>query len=624
MLRLIKKYYIVILSVIAAVIIVIESLFWYAGKVNTLFSSDTKSFLQSNANALANTFAVKLEDQLRILESQVQFFKSIDLYDYNEVKDTIMLTNDTGSFKDIYVVNSKGISLDWHGMVGPYVGGTDFFKAAKGGNSFVSMQTHTDFDGENIICVSVPIIQGNSVKGLVYGTFSEDILGELLGSGFDNVHSASALFSRDGNVLAMGSGLSSFPEFSRPDFFTKITVTDFDTGAVVDNPQERLWNIDSGAFYIDSEFGRRIAILSGIENSEWLYVLVVPTTSIDRSTDTMTKYLGIVEMCLLLSCAFVMVSIGVLIRKNSLVERTNERYARVSLKSQTLFFEYNYIKRKMEFGGDLSAFGKDIKNHVNGNDIQSVMFSKVHPDDISALKDLKEVRNNDVELIECEARVMCADDEYKWFRLRAEVTRNADGDPISIEGNIVNSEERVKEELMLKHKAETDPLTGLLNKGASESYVTEALKGAGNDELMALFIIDLDNFKNVNDTLGHAIGDKVLSDVAMKMGSVFYENDLLGRIGGDEFMAFVKLSSEGKRNGMRLIESKATALCRKLDDVYSNGKAEVHISASVGVAMFPYDGSIYEELYRKADAALYAAKNSGKNQSHIYNGGGMR
>lgn len=170
--------------------------------------------------------------------------------------------------------------------------------------------------------------------------------------------------------------------------------------------------------------------------------------------------------------------------------------------------------------------------------------------------------------------------------------------------------ENVKEELT--EKAQTDLLTGILNKVSFQEAVEAAIREAGDNDYGALYIIDLDDFKHVNDDLGHAMGDRVLSDTAAKLKAIFRASDIIGRIGGDEFAAFLRCP-QGKEND-ELKRKRAEAIIRELQELYEVGGKQVQVSASVGVAGFPSDGKDYKSLYSKADQVLYAAKREGKNR----------
>lgn len=123
---------------------------------------------------------------------------------------------------------------------------------------------------------------------------------------------------------------------------------------------------------------------------------------------------------------------------------------------------------------------------------------------------------------------------------------------------------------------------------------------------------DLDNFKTLNDTLGHKMGDQALMDVADIMRRHFREYDILCRMGGDEFAVLMMGIPENalKRN--------VTSLLRKLNLTYSDGIDQVTISASAGAALFPSQGTTFSQLYQKADEALYEAKKEGKNTFRVY------
>lgn len=133
-------------------------------------------------------------------------------------------------------------------------------------------------------------------------------------------------------------------------------------------------------------------------------------------------------------------------------------------------------------------------------------------------------------------------------------------------------------------------------------------------------MIDLDNFKAVNDTLGHVFGDKVLVDTAARLSRVFSEKDIIGRIGGDEFCAFLNLSTfNDMESARRIIIQKAESLKKSMHETYSGaGNKEVTVSTSIGIALYPQDGSDYMTLYNNADSALYESKKHGKNTYTIY------
>ena len=171
----------------------------------------------------------------------------------------------------------------------------------------------------------------------------------------------------------------------------------------------------------------------------------------------------------------------------------------------------------------------------------------------------------------------------------------------------------------LDKQAHIDQLTGVFNKRSFEVRVDSILKQTRDDTQYALMLIDIDNFKSVNDTFGHAYGDKVLAGVGEGMRRTFRSEDSLGRLGGDEFCVFMSIKgamSDAEKN--RLIHRKCEELLTALRKTDTVGGKEYRGSASMGVAVYPRDGSSFGELYKTADSALYATKRKGKDSYSVY------
>ena len=164
-------------------------------------------------------------------------------------------------------------------------------------------------------------------------------------------------------------------------------------------------------------------------------------------------------------------------------------------------------------------------------------------------------------------------------------------------------------EKKLEYLASTDPLTGLPNRRAFYDELNERLqRGANACSRAALILVDLDDFKTVNDTLGHGAGDELLKHVAVALRQSVRMADLVSRIGGDEFAVLVAIAKE-KAEGIRTAERIARALARPFD----LPRASIVASASVGVSVYPDDAVDVASLVSSADIALYAAKSVGKN-----------
>lgn len=164
----------------------------------------------------------------------------------------------------------------------------------------------------------------------------------------------------------------------------------------------------------------------------------------------------------------------------------------------------------------------------------------------------------------------------------------------------------------LQHLAETDQLTGLYNKVTTERKIKEYFV-ENPDSQSLLFVLDIDNFKKINDTMGHAFGDEVLREIGQGLKQQFRASDIIGRAGGDEFVILLKHITE---------DQYVIREAQKLENFFKGlqvGKyTKYSVTSSIGCAVFTKDGEDFETLYKMADEALYKAKQRGKNQLAFY------
>ena len=180
---------------------------------------------------------------------------------------------------------------------------------------------------------------------------------------------------------------------------------------------------------------------------------------------------------------------------------------------------------------------------------------------------------------------------------------------------LIDSEIKQQEQaITLQYQADHDYLTNLPNRVLFNTVLTQYIDRAKNEETeFALLFIDLDNFKEINDTLGHSIGDKVLKRISYKLTTILFEDEFVARIGGDEFMVIANVYKTDKKVAV-LAQKLLTSIKSKM--IINNH--ELYLSASIGISFFPHDTSIQENLIKYADSAMYKAKELGKNKYEYY------
>ena len=210
-------------------------------------------------------------------------------------------------------------------------------------------------------------------------------------------------------------------------------------------------------------------------------------------------------------------------------------------------------------------------------------------------------------------------DGTTWRKLLRTVSTSyteADNDRYTLERSIdVSSEEMRALHSELSVQARHDPLTGLPNRAALMEQLGIALAGArrlGHD--VAILFIDLDGFKAVNDSLGHAAGDELLVRASERIRSVIRESDIVARLGGDEFVVLAVNSSDE----INRATGAAARIVSTLENAFRLGAQDVYVSASVGVAWAPAGEVTADELLRRADLAMYQAKSRGRSQYVVF------
>lgn len=288
--------------------------------------------------------------------------------------------------------------------------------------------------------------------------------------------------------------------------------------------------------------------------------------------------------------------------------RINEQRYRIILsQTEDVVFEWDLEDGSVRFSPNWQRkFGRSpiVRDTVE----RAARQGNVHPDDAKRFLEMAESMRKGAPYAQEDIRLRRADGSYIWCRIR--VSPLSDGRGRRAVGVVMDIDDQKCAEQALLQKAQRDPLTRIFNKDTARALIEEQLSRSASCQ-HALFVIDVDDFKSVNDTLGHLFGDAVLSEFASRIEKLFREGDVVGRVGGDEFIVFM-MKVPHENVVIKKAEHLISALGYQMDGVRRP------LSASVGAALYPRDGTGYHELFRSADAALYAAKRAGKNRFQLF------
>jgi len=300
----------------------------------------------------------------------------------------------------------------------------------------------------------------------------------------------------------------------------------------------------------------------------------------------------------------------------TVLESEKEKYRLIAELTDSALWEYDIARKTLRQYRKLK--GKYSENHLIIKDYKRTILKNgwVHPEDVAIFEAYCDSMDRGNDIFNYELRGLGDNGEYIWLRYQGTALKDSDGKVRSIMGRTVNIDREYKDLEKLIRKTERDALTGLYNRASTkekaETYFDrkEALK---HNAIHCFMIIDIDNFKQANDQWGHLFGDILLETFSKQLENLFDSTDVVGRIGGDEFVVLQKdiVSQEQ-------IEKSAKDICEIARKHLNSAKSNIDITVSIGIAFFPQDGYNYDTLYNKADIALYHAKAKGKDQYSIY------
>ena len=246
---------------------------------------------------------------------------------------------------------------------------------------------------------------------------------------------------------------------------------------------------------------------------------------------------------------------------------------------------------------------------------EGIWLELIHPEDLNTFDEaLTSYFEKKTPYFICEYRLKTKEADYIWVLTKGKAIRDNKGNPIKMAGSHTNITDKKKAEAEINHLAYFDTVTDLANRTLFEEKLNKCIANTNaNKEIFGLIYLDLDNFKNVNDTLGHAFGDLLLKNVAKLLKKHVNAEDIVARLSGDEFAIILP-----KLNTLEEIN----AIAEKIKDEFQNpfllANHEVYVTVSMGIAIYPTDGEDQHTLLRNADTAMYCAKEKGKNSYEFY------
>ena len=299
-------------------------------------------------------------------------------------------------------------------------------------------------------------------------------------------------------------------------------------------------------------------------------------------------------------------------REQEQMRRLEDRYRIMLNYAEEIFFAWNIEKDEVSFVDSFrKTFGYEVPKEGFG---RSFVNGMIHEEDMEAWNALVREVHAGTTPAQQEMRLKRADGSYIWCRIRVVGQQHANGVMSEVLGAITNIDSDKIKVQDLRRAAECDALTGLCNAGTAKKLMEAYLGSAsGRHERAAMVIMDIDNFKQVNDRHGHLMGDAILMSCGDMLKHRFRPYDVVARMGGDEFAVLVC-----DVPGREAVESICEKMLERFREEIASKVPDCGISCSMGVAMFPTAGTEVEKLFACADSALRYSKGQGKDRLTFY------
>ena len=478
--------------------------------------------------------------------------------------------------------------------------------------TLILSNTVQDDDGVKYMAICTPVISNGEVKAILVGLLRVTMLSEFLQRWEVTQDGCAFFMTTKGHYLAGSERFDELLGGEAGDFLTYIGNCRMKTdGLKADEVYKSIQQKKDMLLLYIYEGNRYAASLSPVENCDWYIGYLHPEKPFQISAYTFSmKTMVLIWIAGIFWC-LILVYLGFLIYKYGEEKEHMQRHETIRKLDKSILLEMQFSPKKLCLFGDVKEMFHSDMTVLRGEEVYEI-YSKVHPEDVSVRKRLHQFYEDDTDVFSAEVRLETERGKYGWFRIMGTLIKDPHtGVNQKFVAKVESADEEIADEKNLVERAENDLLTGVLNKKTMEERVIESLKEIPSSSYRIFFMVDLDNFKNVNDKLGHIMGDQAIIDTATRLSEIFHRDAYVGRLGGDEFAVCASYVAFDEESLYKFIMKKAEKICEVNRRTYVNGDMAVNISSSVGIAIAPDMATDFEELYKKADSALYVSKNGG-------------
>lgn len=571
----------------------------YTQHSKNLIQEQTYASLKEQAQMVRNDFRQRLEERLTELDTFAEYIAKEDEDSIENGSDFMEHINLFCRFQKMGIANGETAVVEFGDGSSFDVSHKKFYQDAIQGSPSIDYFQEEDEATAKLV-FATPIYDKENIEGVLIATMSQVFLEKQMALDFYGENDFIFLADDQGNILNFGSQFKDFVDGNN--IFEYFDEKGINTDQMIDHMDNHF--IDSFSYYNEAENWDTTYIPLGINN--WYLFYMTPSHAM-RGGQRNFESLG---FDFLMKILLIFVAGGFFVYlffRNTVVtvKRENEFLKMAQDVAGAVSFRGDYKKDTLVFHGNyFEQFGREpVTNKISDLD-------KPHPFIVQEDQELYLKMGLDLiggkEKGNVQYRFIAMDGSIHWHQFVYRVWYDRHRLPKECYGMITPIDQQMKEISKLQMQVEKDPLTGVLNRMAFEFYANHCFNGELKVDKHALLLLDLDNFKQINDGYGHVLGDHALITTAEILKACVRNSDYVGRLGGDEFAVFLKSVSQEQA------AKKAGEICEALEKAEMKSN-EATVTCSIGIACFPKDGNDFNELYQRADRGLYKVKGTGKN-----------
>lgn len=605
-------YFMLVLSVLSG----IATIYCFGNEMRDSAVNNAKKVVNSSACVGRAYFEEIIRERLSGLEVLAGRIAGNDISDRREIASACKTLE--RYFDDISIIDTNGVRL-YGNCVCEEISKSDGFEKALGKTANISNDITTNYNGNDELCFFVPVISGEKVQSVLVGSMLlEDMSNKLYNSGLSKEGYVIVL-SENGDIIAGTRTVCDIGLDYDTNFFSYLNESGVFDGYDSQKVRSRIKdNLETDFQFKHSKRNYIVTTMPTSVNG-WSFAYISKGRYRKASDIVFTSKCMNYLKALCVELIIIMIMLIYAARSRQRLIKIQDTYDTVSRIDKTIIFEYTFSPKCFELK---DKFGTIIDKNMKpfmGEAVYDV-YEYVHPDDLSIRSRLRKFFESKDTFFSSEVRVKSKEGEYDWYRVLGFLEREENGSPKHFVGKLTDASKQITMEKNLVQRAEKDMLTGVLNKKTMEEKISELLAESRADRYYIFYMVDLDNFKNVNDTLGHIYGDKAIADTGAELTKIFKNQALIGRLGGDEFAVCSSYDAFDEESLKNYIIKKAEQIKEANRRSYTDGANVVNITSSIGISVAPIDGSDFENVYKKADSALYQSKKSGKDRYTLFSG----